>query len=108
IVIAFCGGSYGVLLAHGKAFMPSHLTGRGATLLNFFSIGGVGLTQFVSAGIFSVAAVPEDPAWGYQVLFASFAFVLIIGLVVYLFAEDARPVRQDVSAAAGKPKESEI
>jgi len=98
IVIAFCGGSYGVLLAHGKAFMPSHLTGRGATLLNFFSIGGVGLTQFLFAGIYSAAAVPEDPSWGYQVLFACFALALAIGLFIYLFAEDAKPARQEVPA----------
>jgi len=98
IVIAFCGGSYGVLLAHGKAFMPSHLTGRGATLLNFFSIGGVGLTQFLFAGIYSAAAVPEDPSWGYQVLFACFSLALAIGLFIYLFAEDAKPARQEVPA----------
>src|SRR5690606_11747076 len=89
IVIAFCGGSYGVLIAHGKAFMLPHLTGRGVTLLNFFSIGSVGLTQFVTGGIFSAVAVPDNPEWGYQVLFLLFALMMMAGLLIYLFSEDA-------------------
>ena len=42
IVIGLAGGSYGLLMAHARAFVPAHLTGRGVTLMNFFSIGGVG------------------------------------------------------------------
>lgn len=93
VVIGFCGSGYGVLLAHGKAFMPSHLIGRGSTLLNFFSIGGVGVAQFITAGIYAAAAVPGDPAWGYQVVFLSLAVMMIVGLLSYLFSEDAAPVR---------------
>src|SRR5690606_1938316 len=90
VVIGFCGGTYGVVLAHGKAFMPAHLTGRGVTLLNFFSIGSVGLTQFVTGGIFSAVAVPDNPEWGYQVLFLLFALMMMAGLLIYLFSEDAK------------------
>jgi MFS family permease len=98
VVIGFCGGTYGVVLAHGKSFMPAHLTGRGVTLLNFFSIGSVGLTQFVTGGIFSAAATPADPAWGYQVVFFFFALMIGAGLLVYLFSTDAKPERQELVA----------
>lgn len=91
IVIGLFGGGYGVLLAHAKAFMPEHLVGRGVTLLNFFSIGGVGLMQFLSGGIFSATATPNDPEWGYQVLFFFFGFSVAVGLLVYLFSTDAVP-----------------
>ncbi|MFP3441168.1 hypothetical protein R0K18_25895, partial [Pantoea sp. SIMBA_133] len=43
VVIGLCGASYGLLMAHGRAFVPAHLTGRGVTLLNFFSVGGAGV-----------------------------------------------------------------
>lgn len=95
MVIGLCSGGYGVLLAHGKAFMPPHLIGRGVTLLNFFSIGSVGLVQFVTGGIFSGVAVPEDPEWGYQVLFFFFAAVTAICLLIYLFSEDVQPEKQE-------------
>src|SRR5690606_34583053 len=39
VVIGVTGASFGLMMAHGRAFMPAHLTGRGVTLLNFFSIG---------------------------------------------------------------------
>ncbi|MDP3866362.1 MAG: MFS transporter, partial [Rhodoferax sp.] len=39
--LGICGASYGLLMAHARAFLPAHLTGRGVTLMNFFSIGGV-------------------------------------------------------------------
>ncbi len=52
---AFFGSSYPLIMAHARAFVPAHLTGRGVTLLNLFAIGGVGLFQFSSGWVFKAA-----------------------------------------------------
>ncbi|MEM8538769.1 MAG: MFS transporter, partial [Pseudomonadota bacterium] len=40
-IVGFLGASFPVIMAHGRAFVPPHLVGRGVTLLNLFGIGGV-------------------------------------------------------------------
>ncbi|MCP1199415.1 MFS transporter [Notoacmeibacter sp. MSK16QG-6] len=85
--IGLFGAAYGVVMAHGRAFVPEELTGRGVTLINFFSIGGAGLLQWLSGGI--AATVPSDSR--YEAVFVFYAIVLASGLFLYLFARDARP-----------------
>jgi hypothetical protein len=68
-----------------------HLTGRGVTLMNFFSIGGVGLMQFLTGGVVTAAAVPGDPAAGYTALFGFYVLMLGLALLIYLFSRDAKP-----------------
>lgn len=91
VVIGLFGGSYGLLMAHARAFLPGHLTGRGVTLMNFFSIGGVGAMQFATGAVVTSATVPGDPAAGYAALFGFYALMLGLSLVIYLFARDAPP-----------------
>lgn len=91
VVIGLSGASFGLMMAHGRAFCPPHLTGRGITLLNFFSIGTVGLMQFGSGAVVSAATVPSDPAAAYAALYWFYAAALALSLVVYLWARDARP-----------------
>lgn len=88
IAIGFFGMTYGVLMAHGRAYFPAHLTGRGVTLMNFFSIGGAGIIQFATGPVFYQAGTPQA---GYQALFAFYAGLLAVGLTIYLFSRDARP-----------------
>ena len=90
VVIGITGTSYGVLMAHGRAFLPSHLIGRGVTLLNFCSIFGAGIMQFASGQIIERQDDPSSPE-SYQLLFAVYAVVLGTALVVYLFSRDAKP-----------------
>jgi len=94
---ANCGTSYGVLMAHGRAFLPSHLVGRGVTLLNFCSIFGAGLVQFASGRAISSRADPSS-AQSYQVLFSVYAVLLLITLAGYLFSKDAPPGQENASA----------
>ena len=47
--IGFMGSSYAMVIAHGRAFIPAHLVGRGVTLLNPFGSGPTGLAP-VQAG----------------------------------------------------------
>lgn len=91
VVIGVSGMSYGMMMAHGRAFIPPHLTGRGVTLLNFFSIGGVGVMQFATGGVVTAASVPGDPVAAYQALFSFYALTLGAALAIYLFSRDAKP-----------------
>jgi sugar phosphate permease len=91
IVIGLAGGSYGLLMAHARSFMPPHLTGRGVTLMNFFSIGGVGAMQFATGGVVTAWSVPGDPASGYVALFSFYALTVGATVLIYLLARDARP-----------------
>jgi sugar phosphate permease len=96
ITLGICGTSYGVLMAHGRTFLPNHLIGRGVTLMNFGSIFGVGLMQFVTGGIVSGQADPASPAT-YQILFGTYAAVVLVALLVYLTSKDSPP-KKDVSS----------
>lgn len=93
IAIGVFGMGYGVIMAHARAFFPPHLTGRGVTLMTFFSMGSVGLVQFASGAVFKAADDPSAPAAAYSALFGFYALLLVAGLSVYLFSKDARPER---------------
>ena len=90
LVIGVAGMSYAVTLAHGRAFLPAALVGRGVTLLNFFSIAGVGLLQFASGQLVTRQADPGD-ASSYRLLFGLYAVSLALALAAYLLARDAPP-----------------
>ena len=85
--LGFFGASFPMVMAHGRAFVPPHLMGRGVTLLNLFGIGAAGIAQGVTGRIHAgleggAAAAP------YQGIFLFFAVVLAAGMAVYLFSQD--------------------
>ncbi len=87
--IGFLGSSYAMVIAHGRAFIPPHLVGRGVTLLNLFGIGAVGIAQVVTGRVHAGLEAAGGPvAMPYQGLFVFFAVVLLAGLVVYAFSQD--------------------
>ncbi len=85
--VGFFGASFPMMMAHGRAFIPAHLTGRGITLLNLCSIGGVGLMQMISGWVHR-AAPDLPPEAAYQALFAFFGLSLLLGCVIYALARD--------------------
>ena len=87
--IGFFGATYPVLIAHGRSFLPSHLIGRGVTMLNLFSIGGVGLLQFVSGRVYASSLGGDIASAAYVNVFILFAGFLAIGLLIYLFSRDS-------------------
>ena len=91
VLMCFFGASYAVQMAHGKAFIPPHLTGRGVTLLNFCSIGGAGVLQVLSGWVVESNTVAGNPQSAYVALFWFYTAIMFITLAVYLFSEDARP-----------------
>ena len=81
------GASFPMVVAHGRAFIPAHMMGRGVTLLNLFGIAPIGLAQIITGRIH--AATPADPATApYQAVFLFFAVTTAIGLALYLFSQD--------------------
>jgi MFS family permease len=85
--IGFFGATYPVVMAHGRAFLPPHLMGRGVTLINLFGIGGAGLLQLATGKLFTI--LPQTPIQApYAGLFLFLALVSLAGLVVYLWSED--------------------
>lgn len=85
------GASYGLLMAHAKAFFPVHLTGRGVTLMNFFAIGGVGVMQFLTGRVVTATFDPAAPDRAFSMLFATYAALLAASLIAYLFISDKPP-----------------
>jgi MFS family permease len=93
-VALFCGvgfvlGNYPMIMAHGRAYFPPHLVGRGVTLINLCGIGGAGLSQILTGGIYDLAApsatVPHD---AFAPIFLYYAVSQAVGLGVYLFMKD--------------------
>lgn len=81
------GASFPMVVAHGRAFVPQHLTGRGVTLMNFFGIAPVGLAQIWTGHIHATtpATTPGAP---FAAVFLFFAVTLAAGLAVYLLSQD--------------------
>lgn len=87
-VVGFFGASFAVVIAHARAFFPSHLTGRGVTLMNLFGIGGVGIMQIVTGRL---VAHWQDTGLGdqsYQYMFLTYAVFICCGLAFYAFSRD--------------------
>ena len=93
ILMGLLGGfgmTYGVLMAHGRSFVPDHLLGRGITLLNVLFIGGAGVLQPLSGALMKRLA-GQPPEQAYATLHLIFAGLLGLSLVVYLFSRDNPP-----------------
>ena len=93
-VARFCGvgfvlGNYPVIMAHGRAFFPPHLVGRGVTLINLCGIGGAGVAQIITGGIYDAVAVDATTARGaFKPIFLYYTITQTLGLAVYLLVRD--------------------
>ncbi|OZA06509.1 MAG: hypothetical protein B7Y02_14895 [Rhodobacterales bacterium 17-64-5] len=74
-------------MAHGRAFLPPHLVGRGVTLINLFGIGTTGLMQ-IATGRLQTALPQSPPETAYAGLFLFYAGFTTLGLLIYLRAQD--------------------
>lgn len=88
VVCCLAGMNQPVLMAHARQFFPPHLVGRGITLMNFFSIGGVGILQWTTAGFISDDSIQNAPQDAFQTLFSAYVVVLGLVLIVYLAARE--------------------
>jgi hypothetical protein len=81
------GATFPVVMAHGRAFLPPHLMGRGVTLINLFGIGAAGLVQVITGRIHA-AGEGLAAASQYGALFLFLAAFTAAGLLIYAFAQD--------------------
>jgi MFS family permease len=96
IVVLMCaigifGSTYPAIMSHGRSLLPRHLVGRGVTLLNLCSIGGVGLAQFATGRIHAGYSGGPLAATPYVLILGFFAVLLALGLIAYLFSTDTKP-----------------
>ena len=85
--LGFAGASFPMVIAHGRAFIPAHLTGRGVTLLNLFGIAPVGLLQ-LATGRIHAGTLPDPASAPYTAIFGFIALLLAAGLAIYAFSQD--------------------
>lgn len=86
--IGLFGATYPMVIAHGRSFLPAHLTGRGVSLLNLFGMGGAGVMQFASGPYFAWLSTDASTADAFGTLFGVFGLVVLLGCLPYLFAQD--------------------
>jgi MFS family permease len=92
-VFGFVCASTAVAIAHGKSLFPPHLVGRGLTLLNMGSMGGVFFNQIISGVLIDLFPRSADGAYplaAYQAVFALQGGVIALTCLVYLTARDPR------------------
>lgn len=87
VLFGFAGSSFPMVIAHGRAFLPTHLVGRGVTLLNLFGIGSVGILQFVTGRLHAASATPPAEA-PYAAIFLLLAITLAAALAIYATSQD--------------------
>jgi MFS family permease len=82
------------LIAHGKSLFPPHLVGRGLTLLNMGSMGGVFLTQAVSGVVIDLFAAADGryPLIAYRCVFLLQAVFVLAAMAAYWGAWESRRV----------------
>jgi MFS family permease len=80
-----------VLIAHGRALFSLHQVGRGLTVLNMGSMGGVFLSQAVSGFVIEWFPVAADGAYSlsaYRAVFGLQAIFILLVSLVYFQARD--------------------
>jgi len=90
-ILGASGMTYGVLMAHGRSFVPDRLLGRGITLMNMLFIGGAGIVQPISGALMN--RMKDHPvAEGYATLHIAFGVALLVTLAVYVFSRDVERI----------------
>jgi len=89
--IGLFGSTYAAIMSHGRSLLPRHLVGRGVTMLNLFSIGGVGIAQFVTGRIYAANTPAKWDSYPFVLIFLFFAAALTVGLIIYFFSKETRP-----------------
>jgi predicted MFS family arabinose efflux permease len=77
-----------VLIAHGRSVLAPNLLGRGMTLFNIGSMGGVFVVQLVSGALIDLFPAPAGayPVEAYQLVFGAQAAAIVGASLLYLRA----------------------
>jgi MFS family permease len=81
-----------VLIAHGKSLFPAHLAGRGMTLMNIGTMGGVFVCQTITG--FIIDLFPGTSGGyainAYRAVFGFQAGFILLACFIYFFSRDPR------------------
>lgn len=101
LLYGFAFSSTPVLTAHGRALFPPQLLGRGLTLLNIGTMGGVFAQQALTGlvmerfGSVLVDGARVYPPEGYRAIFALIAAELALALLFYTRSHDPHPEKPE-------------
>jgi MFS family permease len=92
VAIGLTTGYLPVMIAHGKSLFPADLVGRGITLLNIATMGGVFVSQSVTGFVIDLfpAAGERYALDAYRSVFALQAGIILLGCLAYFKAYDPR------------------
>lgn len=81
-----------VLIAHGKSLFPAHLAGRGMTLMNIGTMGGVFVCQTITGFIIDLFPVTSGgyAINAYRAVFGFQAGFILLACFIYFFSRDPR------------------
>jgi len=79
-----------VMIAHGRSLFPAHRVGRGMTVLNMGTMGGVFLAQTVSGLLIDLFPAVNGvyPLAAYRLVFGLQAGMVLVSALIYLGARD--------------------
>ena len=89
-LFGLCAAFTPTLMAHGKSLFPGRLTGRGITLMNFGTMGGVFVWQAVTGAVMDLFPTVDRvyPSAAYGAVFAMLGGVMLVAVVIYARARD--------------------
>jgi MFS family permease len=92
VAFGFLSAYLPVSIAHGKSLFPPHLVGRGITLLNMGSMGGVFLSQAITGALIDIFPAESGvyPLDAYRIVFAFQAAMLLVSCAIYVGSRDPR------------------
>lgn len=92
VAIGFFPAVVTVLIAHGKSLFPQNLVGRGMTLMNIGTMGGVFVCQTITGFIIDLfpAAADGYALDAYRSVFAFQTGFILLACFIYFFSRDPR------------------
>ena len=100
VVFGFFASCTAVITAHGRSLFAQQFVGRGLTLMNLGTMGGVFVMQATTGAVVGLFDAPGGiyPADAYRAAFAFEAVILAACTLVYCFAHE--PKRDSAAAPA--------
>ena len=94
VVFGFFASNTAVITAHGRSLLPPEFVGRGLTLLNLSTMGGVFIMQALTGAVVGLFDAPGGiyPVDAYRAAFICIAIVLTVCATIYWRAHD--PARE--------------
>lgn len=90
VVFGFFASCTAIITAHGRSLLPPQFVGRGLTVLNLATMGGVFVVQAATGAVVGLFDAPGGiyPVNAYRAAFACVALLLAICTLIYLRSHD--------------------